>query len=93
MLRMWLLGLLAVSFAQAAYYDSNTADTDFLLKQKKIYNLLYHVNQPLVVNRQLYEEGQAWSIADNANLYAKEVSENCFACTCVLFTINDQRLM
>ncbi|XP_043262248.1 uncharacterized protein LOC122403032 [Colletes gigas] len=69
MLRLWLLGLLAVPFVQASYFDTRTADTAFLLKQKKVYNLLYHVSQPMVVNRDLYEEGQAWSIEANANSY------------------------
>ncbi|XP_053976478.1 arylphorin subunit alpha-like [Hylaeus volcanicus] len=75
MLRLWLLGLLAISFAQAAYYETRTADTDYLLKQKKVYNLLYHVSQPMVVNRDLYDEGQAWSIESNLNSYGNEAAK------------------
>ncbi|KZC07221.1 PREDICTED: arylphorin subunit alpha [Dufourea novaeangliae] len=77
MLRVCLLGLLAVSFVGAQYYNTKTADGEFLLKQKKVYNLLYHISQPDVVNVQLYNEGRAWDIEANINYYSKpEVVRN-----------------
>ncbi|XP_076757695.1 hexamerin 70a [Xylocopa sonorina] len=67
--RLWLLGLLACSLVSAEYYNTKTADQDFLLKQKKIYNLLYYIRQPNAVNFPLYEEGQKWDIEANINLF------------------------
>lgn len=72
--RLWLLGLLACSFVNAEYYNTKTADKDFLLKQKKVYNLLYHVSQPAEINYTWYEEGQKWDIEANINLYSNPVS-------------------
>ncbi|XP_068986396.1 hexamerin-like [Bombus flavifrons] len=68
--RLWLLGLLACSLVNAEYYNTKTADKDFLLKQKKVYNLLYHITQPAEINYTWYEEGQKWDIEANINLYS-----------------------
>ncbi|XP_029035145.1 hexamerin-like [Osmia bicornis bicornis] len=70
--RIWVLGLLAFSLVSAEYFTTKTADKDFLLKQKKIYNLLYHIPQPNVVNVQLYNEGQAWNIENSISLYRNQ---------------------
>ena len=72
--RLWLLGLLACSLVNAEYYNTKTADKDFLLKQKKVYNLLYHITQPAEINYTWYEEGQKWDIEANINLYSNPVS-------------------
>lgn len=75
MLRLWLLGLLTVSCVTANYFDAKTADKDFLLKQKKVYNLLYHVSQPSTVNLALYNEGKKWNFEDNMDSYNSPVSD------------------
>lgn len=76
MLRFLLLGLLAVGFATADYSDIQTADKEFLIKQKKVYNLLYHVSQPHLVNIPAYNEGRAWSIQNNMDGYSNRVSNS-----------------
>ncbi|KOX67354.1 Arylphorin subunit alpha [Melipona quadrifasciata] len=68
--RLWLLGLLACSLVSAEYYNTRTADKDYLLKQKKVYNLLYHISQPAEINYTWYEEGQKWDIEANIDLYS-----------------------
>ncbi|XP_015604511.1 arylphorin subunit alpha [Cephus cinctus] len=50
-------------------FPTKTADKDFLLKQQKVYQLLYHVHQPDIILPELYKEGMAWNIEDNYNLY------------------------
>ncbi|XP_076243329.1 hexamerin 70a [Calliopsis andreniformis] len=70
MLRLWLLGLVAVSCVTAEYFDLKNADKDFLQKQKKIYNLLYHISQPSVVNPSLLDEGRAWDLENNIDSYS-----------------------
>lgn len=76
--RLWLLGLLAYSLVGAEYYNTRTADQDFLLKQKKVYNLLYYIKQPDAVNVPLYEEGQTWDIEANINLFTNTDAVNEF---------------
>ncbi|XP_066598541.1 hexamerin-like isoform X2 [Prorops nasuta] len=67
------VALLAILFcAVGAEYNSvKTADNEFLLKQKKIYNLLYHISQPSTVNPGLYSEGQSYNIEANIDSYAE----------------------
>lgn len=72
--QVWLVGLLAFSLVGAEYYDTKTADKDFLLKQKKVYNLLYRVAQPALANITWYNEGQAWNIEANIDSYTDAVS-------------------
>lgn len=72
--QVWLVGLLAFSLVGAEYYDTKTADKDFLLKQKKVYNLLYRIAQPALANITWYNEGQAWNIEANIDSYTNAVS-------------------
>lgn len=67
-----VLATLAFCLASAEYYNVQTADKDFLLKQKKVYNLLYHVSQPDIVNPSLYNEGQQYSIEANIDSYSNQ---------------------
>ncbi|EFN82403.1 arylphorin subunit alpha [Harpegnathos saltator] len=61
----------AICFALVAadYNTAKVADKDFLTKQKKIYNLLYYISQPSLVNPSLYEEGQSYNIEANIDSY------------------------
>ncbi|XP_050447027.1 arylphorin subunit beta-like [Cataglyphis hispanica] len=59
----------AVGLVAADYNTVKVADEEFLLKQKKIYNLLYHVPQPALVNPPLYEEGRSYNIEANIDSY------------------------
>ncbi|KAL2732724.1 hexamerin-like [Vespula maculifrons] len=67
-----VLAILAFCLASAEYYTVRTADQNFLLKQKKIYNLLYHVSQPSIVNPALYAEGQQYNIEANIDSYTNK---------------------
>ncbi|XP_034944552.1 uncharacterized protein [Chelonus insularis] len=69
---------IAVAAEGGFYYTEVTADKDFLLKQKKIYNLFYHVGQPNLVNQDLYSEGQAYSIEANIDSYTNKDAVNYF---------------
>ncbi|XP_015177942.1 PREDICTED: arylphorin subunit beta-like [Polistes dominula] len=67
-----VLAVLAFCLVSAEYYTVQTADKVFLLKQKKIYNLLYHISQPDIVNPDLYTEGQQYSIEANIDSYTNQ---------------------
>lgn len=62
-----------LALAAADYNTPKTADKDFLLKQKKIYNVLYYISQPSLVNPSLYEEGRSYSIEANIDSYTNTV--------------------
>ena len=70
-----LLAILACSFQTicAEYFTEYTADKDYLIKQKRIYNILYHIPQAEIVNPELYKEGQAWDIKANIDSYTNSV--------------------
>lgn len=67
------LCLVTAEASSGYYYTELTADQDFLIKQKKIYNLFYHVSQPHIVNPDLYKEGKDYSIEENINSYTNQV--------------------
>jgi hypothetical protein len=70
-----LIIAVAISFGIVAadYNTIKIADKDFLFKQKKIYNLLYYVSQPSLVNPSLYEEGRSYNIEANIDSYSNTV--------------------
>ncbi|XP_043280053.1 arylphorin subunit alpha-like [Venturia canescens] len=67
-----LLGLAIATATASEYYDTKTTDKDYLLKQKQIFNLIYHVPQPDIVNPELYKLGQAWNIEEKMDFYANK---------------------
>ena len=75
----FVLALLAAGFiavANSAFYDEyKTADKEFLVKSKKIYNLIYHVPQPDIVNPELFKLGQAWNIEEKIDFYTNKVRQ------------------
>lgn len=66
----------AFSLVAADYNTIKVADKEFLLKQKKIYNLFYYVSQPSLVNPSLYEEGRSYNIEANIDSYTNTVNIN-----------------
>lgn len=58
----------------AEYSTEYTADKDYLLKQKRIYNIVYHLSQPEIVAPELYKEGQAWDIKANIDSYTNSTA-------------------
>ncbi|XP_008555005.1 arylphorin subunit alpha [Microplitis demolitor] len=78
---VFLFALVAIYITTANcsfYYTELTADKDFLLKQKKIYNLFYHASQPNVVNEDLYKQGLDYSIEANIDSYTNKEAVNDF---------------
>lgn len=76
MKRMAVLAVVAAVCLALVAADYNTvkiADKDFLLKQKKVYNVLYHVSQPSIVLSNLYEEGRSYDIEANIDSYTNTV--------------------
>jgi len=81
--KVWKMKFLAVlaivitisfNLVAADYNTIQIADKDFLLKQKKIYNLLYYISQPSLVNPSLYEEGRSYDIKANIDSYTNTVN-------------------
>lgn len=69
-----LAAVAVVGLVAADYNTVKVADKEFLLKQKKVYNLLYHVSQPSFVNPTLYEEGRSYNIEANIESYTNTVN-------------------
>lgn len=69
-----LAAVAVVGLVAADYNTVKVADKEFLLKQKKVYNLLYHVLQPSFVNPTLYEEGRSYNIEANIESYTNTVN-------------------
>ncbi|KYN32236.1 Arylphorin subunit alpha [Trachymyrmex septentrionalis] len=60
---------ISFNLVAADYNTIQIADKDFLLKQKKIYNLLFYISQPSLLNPSLYEEGRSYNIEANIDSY------------------------
>ena len=75
--RLALLSVLAVGWVAAQAYKPDyqndlPADKDFLLKQKRIYQILYHFTQP-ELKPELYKEGQEYKLEANLDGYTNKV--------------------
>lgn len=67
------VGAICLAVVASDYNTVKLADKDFLIKQKKIYNLLYYISQPSLVNPSLYEEGYSYNIETNIDSYTNTV--------------------
>nr|AXY94715.1 arylphorin subunit alpha-like [Habrobracon hebetor] len=79
--KVFLLASLAIIVIKADtdfYYTDVIADQDFLLKQKKVFQLLYHVSQPDISNPELFQEGLAYDIGANIDSYSNKDAVNHF---------------
>lgn len=56
--------------------DVMTADKTFLTRQKVLYSLFWHTDQPTTVNSDLYQVARSWSIEDHVGSFANEVNNN-----------------
>ncbi|XP_014203409.1 arylphorin subunit alpha-like [Copidosoma floridanum] len=76
--RLVLLSAVAVGWVTAQAYKpehkiEHTADMDFLLKQKRVYQIMYHSNMP-ELKAELHKEGQEYDVEANKDNYTnKEV--------------------
>ncbi|KZC07220.1 Hexamerin [Dufourea novaeangliae] len=59
-------------FAQSAHLPTQTADNVFLTKQKNIYELFWHVDQPNVYFPKLIHKARGFNIAENVKNYADQ---------------------
>ncbi|KAG7210288.1 hypothetical protein KM043_011832 [Ampulex compressa] len=64
------IALLATAcLAQAAHVPVHTADKAYLIKQKSIYELFWHVDQPTVYHPELYQKARSFSLADHLDQF------------------------
>lgn len=78
MLRLSLvLVLSAVCFAQG-YKNVRTADMDFLHKQKKLFELMFYVDQNALTDAEYFEIGRNYDIGSNMDYYTDKVNINSF---------------
>ncbi|KAJ8680418.1 hypothetical protein QAD02_016205 [Eretmocerus hayati] len=74
--RLVFLAVLAISWISVETYkpeykEEYIPDKDFLLKQKRIYDIYYHLTQPKL-RPELYKEGQDYSIEANIDSYTNK---------------------
>lgn len=65
--------ILLGAFCLANASQVHTADQAYLIKQKNIYELFWHVDQPTVYYPELYEKARSFSIEDHINSYTDKV--------------------
>lgn len=71
---MLVLALTAFCLTKAMTVETHTADMEFLHKQKKIYELFFYMDQPLIVGSEAYEVGRGYDIESNFDLYTDKVT-------------------
>jgi hypothetical protein len=67
------LFLAAAYLAQAAQVPTQTADKAYLIKQKSIYELFWHIDQPTVYHPELYQKARSFSVEDNIASFTDQV--------------------
>ncbi|XP_012286306.1 hexamerin [Orussus abietinus] len=70
-----VFALTCVSLVCAQYAVS---DKGFLIKQKNVYELFWHVDQPTVYHPELYQKARSYSIEDNVDSYTNKAAVNEF---------------
>ncbi|XP_015177945.1 PREDICTED: arylphorin subunit alpha-like [Polistes dominula] len=63
------LVLAALCLSNAVSIKSHTADMDFIHKQKKIYELLFYVQQNVLTDTEFYNVGRNYEIENNVDMY------------------------
>lgn len=71
-------GLSAATHSGFDYYKTKTADMDFLLRQKKVYELFFYINQNVIMDSEIYQVGHSYSIENNMEFYTNPVTINLF---------------
>ncbi|XP_072756204.1 hexamerin 70b [Anoplolepis gracilipes] len=59
------LFLAAVCLAHATQVPTHTADKAYLVKQRNLYELFWHVDQPTVYHPELYQKARTFNLEDN----------------------------
>ena len=81
MLRLSLVLILsAVCLSEGAQseYHVHTADMDFLHKQKKLFELLFYVDQTVLADAEYFEIGRNYDIGSNIDYYTDKVIQKVF---------------
>ncbi|XP_014471274.1 PREDICTED: hexamerin-like isoform X2 [Dinoponera quadriceps] len=61
--------LAAACLAHATQVPTHTATKQYLTKQKSIYELFWHIDQPTVYHPELYQKARSFSVEDNISSY------------------------
>ena len=73
MLRLSLVLILSTLCLTQGFENVRTADMDFLHKQKKLFELLFYVDQSVLVDAEFYEIGRNYEIGTNVDYYTDKV--------------------
>ncbi|KAG5332240.1 HEXA protein, partial [Acromyrmex heyeri] len=65
--------LATACLAHATQVPTQIADKTYLLKQKSIYELFWHVDQPTVYHPELYQKARSFSLEDNIASFTDQV--------------------
>lgn len=65
--------LAAICLAQAAHVPTQTADKAHLIKQKSIYELFWHNDQPTVYHPELYQKARSFNLEDHISSFTDQV--------------------
>lgn len=53
-----------------------TADKTYLIKQKNIYELFWHVDQPTIYHPELYQKARSFNLEDNIASFTDQVLQS-----------------
>ncbi|XP_015112041.1 arylphorin subunit alpha [Diachasma alloeum] len=67
---VWTTVCLAI--VAAVQKDTYTADKTYLTKQKRLYQLFWHIDQPTTVHPDFYQVARSWNVEDHVNAYPSE---------------------
>lgn len=65
-----VLATVCLALVGATHKDILVAEKDYLIKQKQIFQLFWHVDQPTTVLPELYQIARAWNLEDHVDAYA-----------------------
>ncbi|XP_070152704.1 hexamerin 70b [Polyergus mexicanus] len=68
------LFLTAACLAHATQVPTHTADKPYLVKQKSIYELFWHVDQPTVYHPELYQKARSFNLEDNVASFTHQAA-------------------
>ncbi|XP_012230110.1 arylphorin subunit alpha [Linepithema humile] len=69
-----VLFIAAACLADATQVPTRTADKTYLIKQKSIYELFWHVDQPTIYHPELYQKARSFSIEDNITSFTDQAA-------------------
>ena len=70
---MFALAAVSLAAASSVGYTSTTADIDFLVKQKKVFELLMYVDKHVFTDAEFFEVGHHYDIPSHIDYYTNKV--------------------